>query len=139
MNMLARRHSEDEVGGFCETLPQPVLSFVLDFAVVVLDVFALTVQESHIQPSLIFAHVISQDEVAGFPGLFLQPDYFAHDARSEGEGEGEEKGQFTIMHEIGDIVLTYLFIYLFTHSLTPLLGMLVHFLTSALTPTHESC
>ena len=42
--------SEDEVAGFRETLPQSVLSFVLEFAVFVLDVLAPTVQESHVQP-----------------------------------------------------------------------------------------
>ena len=51
--------SEDEVAGFRETLPQSVLPFVLEFAVFVLDVLAPAVQESHVQPLLVFAHVLS--------------------------------------------------------------------------------
>ena len=65
--------SEDEVAGFGKTLPQPVLPFVLGFAVFVLDVLAQTVQESRVA-LVVFAHVVSEDEVAGFPGLLLQPD-----------------------------------------------------------------
>ena len=71
--------SEDEVAGFRETLAQSVLLFVLEFAVFVLDVLAQTVQESHVQPLLLFAHVISEDKVAGFPYLFLQHDDFTQD------------------------------------------------------------
>ena len=50
-------------------------SFILDFAVFVLDVSDF--QEFHLQAMLV--HVVSEDKVTGFPGLFLQPDDFAHD------------------------------------------------------------
>ena len=44
-----------------------------------LVVLAQTVQESRVQPLLVFAHVISEDKVAGFPGLFLHHDDFTQD------------------------------------------------------------
>ena len=46
------------------------LSFVLDFAVFVLDILAQTVQESHIQSLLVFAHVVPEGGVGGFARLW---------------------------------------------------------------------
>ena len=45
----------------------------------VLNVLAWTIQESHVKVLLIFVRVISEDEVARLPGLFLEPNDFAHD------------------------------------------------------------
>ena len=45
-------------------------SFVLDFAVFVLDILAQTVQESHIQSLLVFAHVVPEGGVGGFARLW---------------------------------------------------------------------
>ena len=39
---------------------------LFDFAVFVFDVLAQTVQESHVQALLVFAHVVSEEKVAGF-------------------------------------------------------------------------
>ena len=73
--------SEDEIAGFRETLPRPVLLFVLDFAVFVLAFLAQSVQESQVQVLLVFAHVVSEtDDVVRldtFLAFFSQPDDFS--------------------------------------------------------------
>ena len=48
------------------------LHFVFDFTIFGLDILAQTVQESHVPALLVFYYVISEDEVAGFPGLLSE-------------------------------------------------------------------
>ena len=48
------------------------LHFVFDFTIFGLGILAQTVQESHVPTSLVFYYVISEDEVAGFPGLLSE-------------------------------------------------------------------
>ena len=63
--------SEDEIAGFRETLPRPVLLFVLDFAVFVLAFLAQSVQESQVQALLVFAEVVSETDDVVRPEVFL--------------------------------------------------------------------